>query len=142
MSVLIARERLTREVIVFPDVEQLVIDGLTPELETLGFSVPVATRVPDPRPDEFVRVIRTGGSRVNLVVEAAQITVEAYAARESRAERLAALCRGILPALDVVNGVQVYGVDEFAAPANLPDPRTTQHRYSATYAVRVRGAAA
>lgn len=127
----------TTEVIVFPDVEQLVIDGIAPELAARGWVVPVTTRTPNPRPAEYVRVIRTGGVRVNLVLERAQITVEAFAEREARAERLAALVRGILPTLEAA-----YDVDEFSAPGNLPDPTTAQHRYTATYGVLVRGAAA
>jgi hypothetical protein len=125
------------EVIVFPDVEQLLIDELKPALAARGWAVTVSSRVPSTRPAEFVRLMRTGGVRRGLVLDDAQVTVEAWAKSESRAVELAQLCRGLLPTFD-----PVYGVAEFSAPANLPDPTTAQVRYTATYRVTVRGYAA
>lgn len=122
------------EVIVFPDVEQLLVDAYKTELAARDWNVPVGTKVPTQRPAEFVRIIRTGGTRRGLVLDDAQVTVEAWGQRESRTSQLAQLCRGLLPTFDFV-----YGVDEFAAPANLPDPTTSQVRYTATYRVTVRG---
>lgn len=130
------------EVILFPDVEGLLADYLRAELGSRpGYTdMSVSTKIPNPRPERFVRVMRTGGSTPSLVVDDATILVEAWANKESDAVALAQLCRGLMRVLDVVSGVQFYRVDTFSAPANLPDPNSGQVRYTATYAVRVRGA--
>lgn len=39
---------------------------------------PVVTRVPNPRPDSFVRIRRQGGTRVNLVQNAPNLLVEVW----------------------------------------------------------------
>lgn len=130
------------EVIVFPDIEALVCDHLRSTLVSYaGTAVHVATRAPEDA-DEFVLVRKTGGSDGRNIVQAVEaVTLECYADGEPRAARLAQLCRGLLGAMDVVNGVQVYRIQEYAAPSNLPDPNTNQARYTATYAIRVRGRA-
>jgi len=126
------------ELIVFPDVEQLLIDYLTPSL-----AVPVGTAVPNPRPTSFVTVNRFGGPRRGLVVDDAQLGFEYWAERESQAAQLAQLVRAHINALQGqrVNGVQVYRVREFAGPANLPDPLSGQPRYVQQFGVQVRGTA-
>lgn len=131
------------EILRSPDVEQLLVDALPAALAELGISVPVSSAVPNPRPGEFVRVIRTGGVLGDVfVIDKASVTVEAWASRESRAYEIADACRGVLHALPAREGlaVTVYRVEEFAAPANLPDPTSAQHRYTATYAVHTRRA--
>lgn len=128
------------EVIIFPDVEALLIDLFVDELPGFGYSIPVASRVPNPRPSTFVRVMRVGGVATNMVTDTATVAVEAWAATESAAIALASTLRGILHAAELSRGV--YSVGEFAGPANLPDPATSQIRYTATYSVGVRGTAA
>lgn len=97
----------------------------------------VGTVVPTTRPAEFFRVLRTGGIRETVRSEAAQITVEAWAANESRAYDLLSTARALLNAADS----QIYGVREFAGPANLPDPATGSIRYTMTFQIRARGTA-
>lgn len=133
------------EVIITPDVEVLVASYFQAELDA-RLSAPgayVATRVPNPRPSKFVRVLITGGGgRVAKVIDEVTVTVEAYAEREGDAYVLAQLCRGLLHVIDVVDGVQFYRVEDFSTPANLPDPSIPDRvRYTASYAVRVRGSA-
>jgi hypothetical protein len=131
------------EVILFPDVEGLLRIYILAELASRsGYSdVVVATKVPHPRPARFIRILRTGGSTPNLVTDEATIVVETWSQSEVDAVHLAQLCRGLLRALDTVEEVQFYRVDSYSAPANLPDPASAQVRYTAQYAVRVRGAA-
>src|SRR5262245_57169489 len=129
------------EVIVFPDVEALVVNYLSAALPGYGWDVHVGTKVPDPRPDEFVRVIVTGGTQRDLIVDQPTIALEAWAILEPRAADLAALCRGLLYAMDVVDGVQFYHCDALSRPQNLPDPQSDQIRYTATYSLSYRGAA-
>lgn len=134
------------EVIVFPDVEALVAAYLQAELRSRPAyaDIKVTTKVPKPRPEMFVRVIRTGGVTANLVTDEAVLAVEAWASgttAEADAVALAQLCRGLLHAIDMVDEVQFYRPRTASAPANLPDPSSGQVRYTATYAVRARGAA-
>ena len=131
------------EVIVFPDAEQVLCDWLEPALAARGTAVPVTTRVPSPRPARFVRVIRTGGVRATLVTDAPQVTVESFAGTEAAAAALAQLCRALLNAAPgQVAAAVVYKVVELAGPQNLPDPLTDQIRYTQTFEIHLRGAAA
>lgn len=133
------------ERILFPDAVDAVMEALTAQLLALGFSgVPVLTRVPAARPGRFVVALRTGGPRANLVTDAAQITLEAWAAGEAEAHDLAQAARAIVGGLagTVTSGVTFYAVTEISGPANLPDPVSDQARYSWTMIVNVRGIAA
>lgn len=118
----------------FPDVEQLLVDTLD-----AAVTAEVSTRVPNPRPGEFVRVLRTGGPRT-MVSDRAQVTVEAFANRESRAAALAGEARSAVHAMQgtMVGEWKVDRVEELAGPANLPDPTTNQSRYTFTASVHVR----
>jgi hypothetical protein len=133
------------ERILFPDAVAATMGALTAQLPGLGFSgVPVLTRVPAARPARFVVVLRTGGPRVNLVTDAAQITLEAWAPAEAEAHDLAQAVRGIVGGLaaTVTGGVTVYGVEELSGPANSPDSVSDQARYAWSMIVNVRGIAA
>jgi hypothetical protein len=114
----------------FIDVEAAVIDALTPALDP----VQVCTRIPTARPAELVRLFRTGGPRETRVTEAALITVEAWADLQPRALHLLNLARDVLGDLDGA----LFGVSEYGGPANLPDPTTSQVRYTASFVVRAR----
>lgn len=131
------------EVIVFPDVEDALVTYLTAELAARGDTASVHVRVPNPRPDRFVRVPRVGGARANLVTDNATIGVECWAVRGKQAHDLAQMVRGLIFALkgQTAAGVRFYNVTEFAGPAELPDPTSNQSRYVFTVAVEARGAA-
>lgn len=131
------------ELIVFPDAEAVVRSLLLSALPGSAFAgVTVGTKVPSPRPAEFVRLMRTGGARESLVVDRAQITVEAWAGTEARAAAVLEYCRAVILRGGVASGVQLYRPEEFSGPSNLPDPLSGQVRYTATFAVRLRGTAA
>lgn len=124
------------EWVVQPDTEILVCDAIRTGLPRVGLgSVPVGTRIPNPRPDMFVRVIRAGGTRETLVSEQAWIIVEAYAPLEVDASRLLSYCRAIVHAQDGA----LFGTFEVSGPVNLPDPTTSQVRYTQTLGIRARG---
>lgn len=131
------------EVIVAPDAEQLVCDWLQPELSARGRDVPVGTRVPSPRPAEFVRVIQSGGERPNLVQDRPTLLVEGWAASESAARSLTELARGLIRSMpgQQIDGVMVYRVDELGGPTNLPDPDSAQSRYTITLSLLLRASA-
>lgn len=122
--------------VTFPDTTAVVCTYLNGLL-----AQPVLTRIPDPRPATFVRVLRTGGPRRNLVTDQAQVTVESWAASDEEAHDLAQLARAHLHELpgQTVNDALVFRVDEVSGPADLPDPISEQPRYSQTFTVALRG---
>jgi hypothetical protein len=113
------------EIIVFVDAEDVLCTWLAAQLDALDHDLPVGTRVPDPRPDRFIRLIRTGGVRYTLVTDAAQVAVECWDVVESAAAAMAQLCRGLIN----------------AAPVNLPDVLTGHARYTQTFEIHLRGTA-
>lgn len=131
------------EVILAPDAEQLVCDWLQPELAARGRDVPVGTRVPNPRPAEFVRVVQSGGDRLNIVQVRPTLLVEGWASTESAARSLTELARGLIRSMpgQQIAGVMVYRVDELGGPSNLPDPDSAQARYTLTLSLLVRATA-
>lgn len=124
------------ELIVFGDVEGLVIGVLNTALAVLLPGVKASTQVPTTRPDEFIRVMRAGGPKETLVTENALIIVEAWALSEARAVTILNLARAVLNAQDGT----LFGVTEISGPNNLPDPTTSGIRYTQTFGVRSRGA--
>lgn len=117
--------------IVFPDAETVVMGWI---------SGTVATSVPNPRPAEFVRVIRTGGTRQTTATDAAQITIESFAQTETAAERKLAEIRADI--FERANGRDARAVEELSGPANLPDPLTGQPRYIQTFIIHLKGVTA
>lgn len=124
------------EPVVFPDATALVISWLSVHLVE-----PVTSDVPNPRPEAFVTVDRTGGPRRNLIADNPQITVEAWGATKEEAHDLAQAARAYVHTLlgETVNGAFVSRVDELSGPANLPDPLSDQPRFSQSFSLVVRG---
>ena len=122
--------------VVFVDAEAILCGYLEDRV-----GVPVQTEVPNPRPASFVRVIRTGGPRLNQVADNPQLTIEGWAATETAAHDLLQLARSHVHGLagTVQGDVAIYRVNEFAGPANFPDPETGQARYSFTVQIAMRG---
>jgi hypothetical protein len=124
---------LTEAPIEFPDAEAAVRLYLLP----LMTGTKIATRVPNPRPASWLRVMRTGGARESRFVDRPQITLEGWGPDEDTASKLLNRARTWLNAA----GGQIFGVEEVGGPANLPDPTTAQIRYTMTVWVRIRGTA-
>lgn len=123
------------EVIAFPDVEALLISHLVTETGEI-----VSTKVPNPRPDRFVQILRVGGARRNIVVDGARLTFECWDTDSVGASELARTVRAHVNAMPGrVSGVS--RVEEASGPANLPDPTSQQARYTWTAEVDVRGSA-
>lgn len=126
-------------VVDFEDATALVIGHLSDVLD-----VPVVRTVPNPRPDEFITVLRTGGAvDLNPLTEGAQLTIEAWSTRSSTSFALAreARLRVRQMAGTVVDGVPVHRVEEASGPQDLPDPESTQARHTFTVIVHHRGVA-
>lgn len=117
----------------FPDVEAMVGAFLRSRL-----TVPVSTKVPNPRPARFVRAWRTGGTALNRVVELAQVTVTCAAANSIQASDDARAVRFALQN-EYTAMPLVRGVEEVSGPYYDPDPDTGGDRYSMTFRLAIRG---
>lgn len=128
--------------LIFPDAVQLALDTLAAELPAIvGEAVPTGNRVPSPRPPRFVRVRRMGGTRVTVVTEAAQLSVEAWASDVAGADDLAQACRSVLFGMKgrTIDGIPVYLVEDIGGPAEVADPLSDQPRAQLSVAVHLRG---
>lgn len=121
------------EVIRFPSIQKLLVAELRARLD-----VPVVTRVPKERPSSFVRLVRVGGNRRNIITDRAMVTVECWGADIGTADDLCELTRAHIFALapDVVRRVS-----EVAGPQDFPDPVSESPRYQFTVQIDTRGAA-
>ena len=133
---------MANEVIVFPDAEALIVTYLNAAFPSFTghTSLKAYGRIPNPRPAEFVRILRTGGTS-SLVVDQVTFVAESWAAKPVDAFNIATRVRGLIKAIDTVSSVQFYKPLEFSGPANLPDPESGQERYTQTFSVGVRGSA-
>jgi len=117
----------------FPDAEKLARDFLAARLEPT-----VATKVPNPKPDRFVRAWRTGGVAENRVVDKPIITVtctapdSVTAAADAGAARSAFLNESAAMPL-------VRQIEEITGLYYDPDPDTNEDRYSFSVQMTVRG---
>lgn len=110
------------QIVVGVDVEQLLVDYLAAELPARGLALPVSTKA---RTVESITLYATGGpGMITPISDQAQITFDVRRTLQHAAADAALLVRAVVLGMagQVVAGVQVYGVDELARPANLPDP--------------------
>ena len=112
-----------------PDIEALFLEILAP----VGR---VSTKVPNPRPDTFIRVSLAGGDGERFFDEVS-ILVEAWAPDTVSASRLARVARHTLhrARFDVVDGWQFYGIDS-AYPVYFPDEVSERYQFLANVRVR------
>lgn len=124
------------ELIIFPDVEALLVRVL-PAL----VGVPVATRVPTPRPASFVRVKRVGGPRRDYVTEEPLVVVECWAETEPDASDLGRRAQAHVFALGQTDsaGDYVRAVREVGGLQAFPDPVSKSPRYQFTVQLQTRG---
>lgn len=107
----------------------------------LADDTPVVGRVPNPRPDSFVTIVRSGGPKANMVSDAATLTVDCWAATDIDAHDLAQRVRAALNAATgtVAEGVTIYRVDEAGGPQLLADPASAHPRYRQLFTFPTRG---
>jgi len=128
-------------VALFPDAPEEIAGIIQARLLAgFGRTVDVVNRIPNPRPAVFVRVLGVGGVRRDQVTDIPTLAVEAWGSLRTGAADLAQQVRAIIHSLEggTFTGFTVQGVEEFAGPADLPDPLSDQFRYTATYAVTIR----
>lgn len=122
------------QTLAFPDIEDLLATFLTATL-----AVPTGTKPASTAP--FLRVLRTGGPPATRVSDSPQVTVEAYHKLESGAAALLERARRAVSDLPgtALDGFRIKSVDVIGGPVNLPDPSTSNYRYTLTAVIQVRG---
>lgn len=126
------------EVIAFADAEALAVSYLKSVMDAK-----VSTKVPSPRPDKFIRVVRTGGIRTRINADYPQLTFECWATTETDASNLCREARAYVFAMEQesINGTWVYRVTDVGGPSFFPDPQTNTPRYQFTVQVETKGGA-
>jgi hypothetical protein len=135
---------MTTDVVIFPDAVAVVVGYLRDQLSQRDVDAVIAKDVPKPRPDNRLVVVKRGGGvRQTVVSDGPLLIVECWAARSEDAHDLAQLCRGLLHAMagTTQSGVPCYRVDDAGGVIDLPDPLSTQPRYTFTVQAHLRGAA-
>ena len=119
----------------YPDIIALLVAYLDPLL-----TGPVATRVPDPRPDVWTQLRRVGGPVAKPVRDRPRIDVISWALTDPEAWTLAELTRRSIHALQgtATLGPVVYRVEETLGPRQLDDTVTGRPRCLATYSILIR----
>lgn len=120
------------EVLVTPDAEAAAVTFLRSEIGSLADKV--ATKVPTTMPAKMVRVSLTGGSRLNVASDTAQLTVECWAPDETTASNLARTAQALMfsAAWNSAGGVFVRRVESVGGVQSFPDPDTNKPRYQFT----------
>ena len=98
-------------------------------LRTAGYDA--YADAPNPMPDEFVTVERTGGGAADMV-DSATLAVQCWAKGRKAAADMADGVRGALYAMQGVGGLGGISVDSLY---NWPDPQTRRSRYQMTVGV-------
>lgn len=131
-----------RPVIVFADSVALAISHLSDQLPLYGWpNIPVRKNIPNPRPESFVRLFRSGGMSRDVVVDEATVVVECWGATDEDAADLTSVVRGLLVAMTgtVVDETQCYRVRELSGPVDLPDGLSDHVRMTWMVSVESRG---
>lgn len=117
----------------FPDITVTLADHLADALAARGVTVPVVAEVPDPRPDRFVRVVRIGGARANLITDTPRVVAECWDLSGSGAAEMAAITRAVIGAVAPgYLGTAWIGRVIDRGLAYSPDPDTGIPRYLIT----------
>lgn len=127
---------MTKPIVVFPDAVLVVVEYLRASLP----GVAVRTQVPDPRPDEFIRVKRLGGARATVITDRPRVDIHCWSSTEDDAESLMRLSRAyVLAMAGSRSGTTVYNVREVGGPQWLPDSTSGQPRYAFAVEFSARG---
>lgn len=128
------------EVLVSPDVEAAAVSFLRAGLGLLASKV--ATQVPSTMPATMVKVSLTGGSRLDVVSDTAQLTVEVWSVDAPTASHVARRSQALMfsAAGSEPGGVWVRRVEYVGGVQFFPDPDTGKPRYQFTVRWHVRPA--
>lgn len=119
----------------FPDSEDVWINYLAERLD-----IPVGSRLFEEA--RFVRVLRAGGNRQNLVTDMPQMVFDIYAEDEALAAGLASDVRAIVHAAEgtrMAPGIVAKRFRDVTGPSNVPDEEHPSSRYSFTVMTALTG---
>ena len=123
----------------FPDSEELFRVAIELQFQA-SFGVALSGRSTVPTTwTEFFRIERVGGTARDEVTDFPTLTIECWAQTLGRAHWLAVRIQALMHWFSEINGYQIYELQEFSGPFRDPDSVTGKPRYTATYAVAVRG---
>jgi len=105
-------------------IEKIVLNYLADALE-----VPVSMEVPEPMPDAFVVLEKTGSSRENRIWRAA-FAVQSYGKTLLEA---AELNEKVKSAMDSLTELDEIGAARINTDYNFTDSKTKRYRYQAVY---------
>lgn len=127
---------MAKPVVVFPDAVLVVITYL----RSVVPGVPTHSQIPNPRPAEFIRVERLGGTRRTLVTDRPRVDIHCWSASEEEAQALSERVRAyVLAMAGSRGGTTVYAVAEVGGPQWLPDSLSGQPRYAFAVEFSTRG---
>lgn len=128
--------------ITFPAVELPLVDRLAADYAEHDVLVPVVVEVPAERPKRFVRLVRIGGTPVDILNDRPRIAVEYWDVLGTGAAELASLGRALVNALGPgsVGTVWIDRVRDMGL-SYQPDPDTRTPRYVSYHELYVPGAA-
>lgn len=95
----------------------------------------VGTKVPNPRPTNYVRAWANGGSAINRVLERVQITVDVWAVSTVAASEMIETIRHAF-LNDYTQMPLVRGVEEVTRPYFNPDGEVDRYRFTIALLVR------
>jgi hypothetical protein len=136
------------ELVLFPPPDRSVWEYLDAGLQGASYDGASLTGVhgfgtiPTPRPDRFVRVRLGGGVEVDVITTMPTVYVESYGTRTGDAKAIAEYSHALMLKASRdgwLGDVPIRSIDVISRPQELPDPLTSQARYTATYGVRLRG---
>ena len=120
------------EIVAFPDGETVWIQYLQAQWSARDEPADVASKIPNPRPDRFIRVSGTGGSRSNIATDNPGFLVECWDVTDTAAFDLARITRALMDATDGIDiGMWIEDIAT-SVPVLYPDPDTNLPRYQFT----------
>ncbi|WP_327725725.1 hypothetical protein [Streptomyces europaeiscabiei] len=123
----------------FPDAAAVVRSYLQAALAAHGTPVPVRTRVPDERPERFIRIERVGGTLLDRVTDRPRLAFEVWAPSEEETADLTKVARALVHAIPGWRGAVAYDVVDVGGPNTAPDPISGQERGTFAVEVSLRG---
>lgn len=107
-------------------VEAVDIEGRLIQWIEQTTGVATYAEVPNPRPDEFVTVERTGGARTDVVVDNPMLAIQCWSTSREAASRLARSIDSVLPSF--AYEPRIYKVNRNSL-YNFPDEQGKNARY-------------
>lgn len=133
---------MSAPVVIYPDIEALVVEHLTDELPNYYDGIfEIGSRKPSPMPTGrgVIQIRRVGGIPETPVSDVARVDVLVWHDTDEQAHDLMAVVRALMYVLRGHTNPNVYRVNEFLGPTRYADPDSDQPRWLLTDEIAVRG---